>query len=348
MENQHVVPIYMSIERPDYREIVDFVEHQLQSAVGVKKVSIILSHTISNVGELFHCGKPAFDFSRGHDGNWYEKLYLFSSYFYVLKGFKRLENNNLLAPNVAVFFNSSSFPESLLCEFFRAKNTVTYSLQHGMYLRPAKITYDIVNIANVTADNLLCWGDFSKSEVENFYLDNKLSRKFQCKVAGYPKPLVHLQQDKLVTDKVLVVLPRLIYKKESINLLELLIELEFRERLVVKLHPSLLHDKDIIGACERLGAIVPEGKLLDCLTGVQYFATVGFNTTSLFECLSNSRRILVYNSGSDEFDLNCFESFRNSEELKSLIALEGELQPSFDYFFSSLPDGYTNSILHNL
>lgn len=318
--NCNETALFYSIPREDYREIMDFVvgEFNLNGIALDEPCLLSLNVRRSSFKELTSFLLPASKLARDHSGNFLDKIFYFSIYFYLLKGFSELENSNIKNLNNAVFFNSSNFPESMLCEFFRSKGVNTFSMQHGMYLYPELIYFDVVNFSNVMAETLLCWGDASKQAVEQFYEKNNLPMNFCCKIAGYPRNTSAMAESKTISEKVLVLLPRYIYKKESINLLEILKKIRNID-FIIKPHPSLVKDPEITAICDEMATPIVACKLSTCLNNTQFRAVIGFNSTSIFESIPNTSAILLYSSGQDEFSAREFEYFSTTEELSKLL-----------------------------
>ncbi|MGE8328339.1 hypothetical protein [Pseudomonas urmiensis] len=337
-------PIFISILRQDYIEIARNVESQLSRVNECKVIEVSLINKASTLRELFKCFSKALKLTKGLDYKWYEVIYIFSSFYYVLKGVHRLEQYCSVIPKNAIFFNSSSFPESLLCEYMRSRGAKTFSLQHGMYLKPNIINYDIVNISNVMADVMLCWGEFSKQEIEKFYLENNLEKKFVCKVAGYPRISSYASQAMDCERAIFVVLPRILYKAEILKLFDILNKSELTSKIVVKPHPSVVNDIDVLDACQAIGAEILSGSLTEWLGVDRYAAVIGFNTTSLFECIESSEKVLLFRSGNDEFISDLFESFSCENSLNELVNSSGVLKPSYNFFFADLQSGYIDCL----
>lgn len=334
--------LFCSIPRNDYLEIMDFVRNEFSTnGVVLERTHIIsLQSRMSTLSEILGCLRPALRLANSHKGALHERLFFFASYFYLLKGFRVLERSGLQTPKSAVFFNSSSFPESMLCEFFRVKGTKTFSMQHGMYLRPQLLSYDIVNITNVMADILLCWGEASKNEVEMFYQENNLKMDFRCEVAGYPRSLNAVQVKKQYVDKILVLLPRMLFKEESMNLLKLLQPFRASEEFIIKPHPSLLNDLEFEFQYKELGGGVDTRKLSECLGCNDFRAIIGFNTTSVFEAIRNSSRVFLYCSGRDEFSLDLFKYFSTARELEDLLNEKPSEALAYEMFFGRASGDY--------
>lgn len=340
------VALFCSIPRNDYLEIMDFVRDEFSSnGVELEDTSILsLQSRRSTLREMIGCIVPAIRLANSHKGNLHERLYFFASYLYLLKGFRVLEQSGLSTPESAVFFNSSSFPESMLCEYFRVQGAKTFSMQHGMYLRPQQLSYDIVNIANVMADILLCWGEASKEEIESFYQEINLKMDFRCEVAGYPRYLNAVHMKKRYVDKILVLLPRILYKKESMSLLQQLQQLRANEDFLIKPHPSLFGDLQLGIQYEELGASIDARKLSECLGHNEYKAIIGFNSTSIFEAIPNSSRVFLYRSGKDEFRLDFFSFFSTAEELTVLLSGEPSKEVKHEFLFGRAAKEYFNLI----
>lgn len=318
-ESGDAVSIYYSIRRDDYVEMLDFVRDELAGLAGGDSIYIANKERRSSFFECFSVVRPAFKLCKSLRLSWFEKLYCFASYCYLLKGVASLEKSVSAFPEQAIFFNSSNFPESMLCEFFRLKGVKTYSLQHGMYLNYNFLPFDVVNYANTMADVLLCWGEASQLAINDFYRDNGLRQDFQCVVAGYPRDNKSYGRSTTTSEAILVLLPRILYKKQSLALLHILAELEGASFLI-KLHPSLSGDNDISTACARLNAEVLGGTLSDCLTSLRYKAVIGFNSASLFEALRCTDICLVYGSSVNEYEIKNIPVFLDVAELRKLLS----------------------------
>lgn len=345
-ENGGAVSIYYSIRRDDYVEMLDFVRDELAGLVRGESIYVANKERRSSFFECFSVVRPAFKLCKSLRMSWFEKLYCFASYCYLLKGVAALEKSVSKFPERAIFFNSSNFPESMLCEFFRLKGVKTYSLQHGMYLNYSSMPFDVINYANTMADVLLCWGEASRFAIDDFYRDNGLRQDFQCVVAGYPRDNKNYGRSTTTSEAVLVLLPRILYKKQSLALLSILAELEGTSFLI-KLHPSLSGDNDISTACARLNAEVLGGTLSDCLTSLRYKAVIGFNSASLFEALSCTDTCLMYDSGFNEYQVEKMPMFTTRQELQHLFSSGKEgVVVSYEYFFGPPSRCYAAAIVN--
>lgn len=312
--------IYYSIERNDYVELIDLVREDLiAGGRAVKRPYLLtLEEQTSSLRDFWIGIRSALKMQRLSAGGFLDSFYYFACYCYLIKGFLWLERNHRLMPQTAIFFNSSNFPESMLCEYLRIHGCRTYSLQHGMYLDYKILPFDVINYSNTMADVLLCWGHASKADIEWFYKKNNLVKEFECEVAGYPRNLKYTKTPEL-RDAVLVLLPRKIYLKQCVQLLDLLHEVK-GERFIIKLHPTLAKNEAIASGCLRLKAPVQDGALSECLVGKQYKAVIGFNSSSILEALPFAIRALVYISGADEFDLKGLDRFSTADELSVFLS----------------------------
>ena len=327
--------IYYSIERNDYIELIDSVREDLiAGGRAVERPCLLaLQEQTSNLRDFWVAVKSALKMQRLSVGGFLDGFYYFACYCYLIKGFLWLERNHRALPKTAIFFNSSNFPESMLCEYFRGRGGRTYSLQHGMYLDYKVLPFDVINYSNTMADVLLCWGRASKVDIECFYKKNNFEMGFECEVAGYPRHL-RCTNTPDVSDAVLVLLPRKLYLKQCIQLLALLQEVK-GERFIIKLHPSLAENQEITAGCMRLKAPIQGGTLSECLAGKQYKAVIGFNSSSILEALPSAVRALVYISGADEFELKGLDGFSTADELSVLLKSKGSvgLEEVFNYYF---------------
>ena len=82
-------------------------------------------------------------------------------------------------------FNSSFDLETLLTQFFAKKGAETYHISHGLsYVKyNNKAGFDAINGENITAKNILVWGETSKTDLVN----NHNCDADTITIAGNPK-----------------------------------------------------------------------------------------------------------------------------------------------------------------
>lgn len=224
-----------------------------------------------------------------------------------------------------VAFNSSYLIESFLSYYFRKRRIKTYSLQHGLYFNYInEIPFDVMNYENVCANELLLWGEYSKKEVERF-----MPSSSRCKVYGYPVEAIPLRKS---SDIILVLLPRDIYLRESIQLLEYLNK--FSESYIIRAHPSILSNIEKMNLYNNI-SIDRNKTLKETLYANKYKVVIGFNSTSLFEASLYEQDILLFKTKNQEFKNPGFEEISVDADLYECI---NNIKPHIDnrYFFKEM------------
>ncbi|MGY9288731.1 hypothetical protein [Citrobacter braakii] len=251
---------------------------------------------------------------------------------FAISTIDRIEKIKLPIPKVYTAFNSSFKIESFLSCYFRTKGVNTYSIQHGAYFKyNNEIPIDVINYENVCAENLLCWGDYTKDQIQKLMPSNSNAISF-----GYPL----LDEEKMLwsrnkDDRILVILPRVLYEKQIFSLLSILIE--FDSRILIRPHPSFKNKLSSYISDLNLSWDVDNNDILHkTLRDNSFKACIGFNTTAIFECLLYQQRTIQFKSGNDEFFVDGVPLFSDVNELDNLLINEDESIITSSYFFKAI------------
>ena len=230
-----------------------------------------------------------------------------------------------------IAFNSSYLFESFLCFYFKKRGRKTQSIQHGMYfnyLNDAPL--DVINYENICADELLCWGEYSRKQIYKH-----VHPSVKINVSGYPRIVSHETNQKKI-NKILVLLPREIYLNEIKDLLHILESIN--EKIIIRPHPTIIQFIEKYASKKKNVEINTETDLLGIFKKYTYKACIGFNSSSLFEAMIYRQNIIRYNSTNNEFDLAEMPSFNNKGELYKAIDaskfINTEYRYNLNYFFN--------------
>jgi hypothetical protein len=203
--------------------------------------------------------------------------------------------------------NSSYLFESFLTYYFRKRQVKTFSFSHALYYKyKNEIPFDVINYENICAENLLCWGDHSIDEIKN-----EIPSGVNLIKDSYPYDF-SVKEGRLISDKILIILPRDIYFKEIVDLLNI-IKLS-KNSYIVRPHPSLYSQiKKIISNISNMELDRNE-ELNETLSSTKYSYCLGFNSTALIEAALYEQKIVQYISGNDEFIISSVDNFSNLNE----------------------------------
>ena len=252
------------------------------------------------------------DFRRDKEVSLYDNFLLIFLRTYGLITIQELEENNFKSKKY-IAFNSSYLFESFLSFYFKKRGVPTSSLQHGIYYQYNNLTpFETINYENICADELLCWSEFTINQIKSLVpKDVKLTEDF------YPllrQSKVH--KNNLGIDKVLVMLPRIKYKNEIINLLNIL--KKSNEKFLIRAHPTskkfvfklIFNYKNLqLDSQDHLDATLLAGNYKFCIS---------FNSTTVFETMIYDQTIVQYVSGNDEFFIDSLPHFSSLDELEKI------------------------------
>ena len=310
--------ILYSIDRADYQEIINLVSDKIYPETkGTATLFISLKNRISSPKEILSSINPIRNtaYSRRLPG-----VSLFRSVTlnaYLMKGLDALEKSQPNPKGRYTFFNSSSFPESLLCEYYRKNGCDTASLQHGLYLKPKTAQFDVINLSNIMAEKIFCWGEASKQAIEWIYQQYKLEKKFQVLLCGYPKETTtnpHLENK----DSILLLLPRSKFITDIVNLMNIIKKTKTLN-FSAKLHPSLVDNSTMKELLHSCNIELEELSVHQIKNKYHYKGIIGFNTTALFELIKNADAIAHYESKNSEYYSNHLNNFSTAEQLEEIM-----------------------------
>lgn len=223
-------------------------------------------------------------------------------------------------------FNSSFDYESILTIFLRSKGVLTYSMQHGMYFKyENRIPFDIVNYENVAAKYLLVWGGYTQDQISDYLPEN-------CEVVVFGHPQYEDRKNgfhDVNSNNVLVGLPRRLYEKEIVRLLDLLGSNAFKNYIFfIRPHPD--NDKNILNDYAEGNenfVLSNESTLERELKGRGFLCFVGFNSTLLFEVSHYGLPVFQFITGNDEFLKAGFDEFISQDELLELLSVKAKVPP---------------------
>lgn len=237
-----------------------------------------------------------------------------------------LESIDLYAEKY-IAFNSSYFFESFLCFYFKKRGVQTSSLQHGIYYQyENEIPFETINYENICADELICWSQFTIDQIKNIVPKDVVLIKNNYPYATESKR----HKNSLQINKILVLLPRIKYKKEIVNLIDIL--KKTNENFLIRPHPSSKRlAKSVIKGLKKFSIDVNNDLYKTLLSG-QFNYCISFNTTATFEAVLFRQRVVNYVCGNDEFFLKSIPKFNSYQSLLDIdLAI---LKYDFDYYLN--------------
>lgn len=284
-EKSKVVSSYIN-QRKDYQELADSYFAKCKEHTAVHLPSLVYKRKVSyvNIIKAF-----SFVFLKKHSGSANEKFYLACYLVYYLNLLDTLteafKNTDLRGKKYAPF-NSSFDLETLFTLFFKHKGADTYHTSHGLSYVNFKgdTNIDGVNGENITAANLLVWGETSRTDLINNYNHDPGA----ITVAGNPKYPAKLMSVKQTFKKGIVFLGGPVYDKDNAELITLTGRIATRNNIEfsVKAHPfsNLKHFSSIALASDV--ALLPNDKTItETLRSGDYDFAIAYNTTSYYEAM---------------------------------------------------------------
>lgn len=253
-----------------------------------------------------------------------EKFFIFAALCQAIKHVKAIEKHGILDQITSlVSYNSANIPECFLSNACRQHGIKTYSLQHGLYHRYRnERPIDIINYENITAQKLLVWSEFCRSEIVEFHRERGKAPDFEILVAGYISPLEQRTAAREASHggrkNILCLLPGKRYIKDCVILLDTLNQLPEDYDVIVRLHPLLADNAEIRNALPRTSILDANQSLTQTLLHRRYDVAVGFNTTSLFEAMLFDIPCALYRAPSLNLEAKGIPSFSTAAELIEL------------------------------
>ena len=310
IKNPSKVLLTLPSKRKSYKRLID--NFLLKNELSVECISRI-NIKPRNIFKTFRFMRILFkDFTYIRNIGFFDNFLVSFLRAYAVITIEELEKNNFNV-NKYIAFNSSYFYESFLSFYFKKRNVPTSSLQHGIYYQYQNdIPFETINYENTCADELLCWSDFTIDQIQS-YIPSDVSLKKDI----YPYASnTSIYKNSLNIDQILVMLPRIKYKKEMKTLLELL--KKTNGNYLIRPHPSSKRFiSKLIKRYDRFQLDARE-HLSDTLKAGNYEFCIGFNTTSSFEAVFYGHKVCQFICGNDEFFLDFLPSFSSLETFKSL------------------------------
>lgn len=225
-----------------------------------------------------------------------------------------------------VAFNSAFKFESVISLVFMSLGVKTYSLQHGMYLKYEEDPpLDIINYENNCSQFLLLWGEYTRDQIKDY-----IPSHCNLLCAGYPE--LKIKSRKRIPS-LFVALPRSLYSKSSLKLLDILEKSGFQ--CIVRSHPNDKLTKQVIKKYKNL---VHDNNptLREALQSNIYLLVISFNSTALFEGILFEQKCAQF-IDENEFLMPKVPCFCNVAELKAITSEVSSLV-SKNYFFSEISD----------
>lgn len=218
-------------------------------------------------------------------------------------------------------FCSSHAYEAILDLYFQKRQVPTYTLQHGQYFIFKDSTIDLIVYENMVANNLLCWGRFTKDEFMNFGVPEK-----KLLVAGYPRNVNHLspyavQKESL---RLLVLCARPKYDLNNKSILKVISSFvdkyPYRVTVVVKTHPSL-NQSEYKNLATKFGFIYSEGETIkELIANGGFDFSISYNSTAYVDSYINNLISLHYQDDQRESSEQILsDSFTNDVDLLNKI-----------------------------
>jgi hypothetical protein len=228
-------------------------------------------------------------FLKKHSGTGRQRFYIacyFAYYLNILESLISTFNNADLQGRKYVPFNSSFDLETLLTQFFAGRGVETYHISHGLsYVKYNNtVGFDAINGENITAANILVWGETSKTDLIKNY--GRIGGNIT--VAGNPKYPYKRINIRTRFKKGILFLGAAIYDENNVGLLKLTGRLAKANNISfdAKAHPfsnaALLDEAAVSAGIELL----PQDKTIDeILRSGNYDLAIAYNTTAYFEAM---------------------------------------------------------------
>lgn len=322
--NLHKTIFTCFVDRSDHLKLVKNCREDnpnstlLQSKIIQSKLKINLINIFISIHTIF--------FTRRHKLSLKSKLYLASQLCCNLNNENSLrnelhKNKKMIVAHNYVSLISSYGIENLICQVIN-KNTAisTYSLSHGLsYIKFKQFKpIDYINGFNISSKYVIVWGNKSKQDLfENFNFP-----KEKTLIGGNPKYPLKKIIIKKEFKSCIVLLPREIYDKSNIELLELIGKAKENNlfSVSVKLHPSLDYQKYVI-ISNQLGFEIcsKDNSLINELSSDKYDFAIAYNTTAYYEAMYFNLFCLRYAKNENELFAGLEDKFSTVSDLEYII-----------------------------
>jgi hypothetical protein len=233
----------------------------------------------------------------------------------LIKERKRIKTRNFIA------LMSSYGTENLICQVINHNSTIrTYSLSHGISYIDFKLEkpLDYINGFNISSQFVFVWGKSSKNDLIK-YFSFPQEKIFIGGNPKYPTKKINLKTE---FKNCIVLLPRQIYDKSNIALLELIAEYKKNNSLniSVKLHPSLNYQK-YESVANRYGFKMcsNNNNLINELNTDKYDFAIAYNTSAYYEAMYFNLICLRYSKNENELFDGLEDRFLTVSDLQYII-----------------------------
>lgn len=333
LEIQETTLISYLVNRTDYRDLAYSVKQSFPgsevvdlSSLPQKKISLF---GITYIKHFWLALWIVFSHSIGNE--------LMSKLFYVALCIKLLNQIKLLEKQKEqthfkkyICFNSAYKEESLLTLYFKKRGVETVSLQHGIFCDFKQVVpFDIINMENLIADKILCWG---QSTVD--YLKTKGFDDSQFLLMGNSKykDAVIGQVDQTFK-KCLVLLGRSVYIPSNDKLLALLQEYNRKHNnqilFYLKKHPFVVDSehKKFASLADNMFFVGREHSAQEVLRSDLVDFTIAVNTTAYYESLALGKISLRWSEAENE------DFYGMDDKFYDLAGFENRIE-----FFKEMPE----------
>lgn len=323
------------INRSDYYDLAESVQQAYSDSEIInieslpeKKVSPFSFTYIKHVIKAFRVV-----FLSSVDESFMTKLYLVAVITKIFNYITLVEKVNL-SDTVSryICFNTAYKEESLLTLYFQKRGIETVTMQHGIFCDfKTVIPFDCINLDNLIADKILCWG---KSTVD-YLLSNGIDET-RLILTGNPKykDTKINSVDRSFT-KCLVLLGRQVCIPSNEKLLSLLkaYNKKYNNKILfyIKKHPFLMDQdhKSHASIADNMIFIGKEHSVQEILQSDLVNFSIAVNTTAYYESLSLGKISLRWSEAENEEFFGLDDKFYNMEDFESKMK-EFESKPESD------------------
>lgn len=313
------------INRTDYKDLAESVQKQYPDS-DITCLETINRAKYSPLGFSYfnHFLKALrIVFTRSVNESFMTKLFLVALLTNLFNQVKYLDRVKCPA-NIKnyICFNSAYRGESLLTLYFKKNGVETFTLQHGIFCDFKQlIPFDIINLDNLIADKVMCWG---QSTVD--YLHSKGFDESRLILAGNSKykdaEITHVDQS---FKKCLVLLGRSVYIPSNDKLLALLLEFNRKHNnqilFYLKKHPFVVdtEHKAFASLADNMFFVGREHSVQEVLRSDLVDFTIAVNTTAYYESLALGKVSLRWSESENEEFFGMDDKFYDLKGLEQRI-----------------------------
>ena len=254
-----------SLNRDDYNKFVNIVFGSLETN-NKKHFMVTKTRKLNFVILSVKINRAKYIWDNIDSSNLFEKIFIFLNILEIVTIEKYLKNYKI---GLHITHADMQPVENYIVQYFKAQNTKTVTLQHGLYIDYEKHpNINEVNYKNVVSEYFLAWGDDTKNLIQKYH--------FNCKIFVCGNPMIKNISHK-PKDFFTVIFDQEIFKEYNQKMMTIAQEIarSVNLKILLKLHPSNKIDDYRIS--EDL--LVEKGKIDNTI-----FA-MGHTSTMLFELM---------------------------------------------------------------